>query len=114
MVRLKDWGIAYEADSLHRKLVQEHFRFDGITTGLSANGTAERCGQKDNDASCLPRKPRASSRLKAVQTSSSQSRRFAKRCHVPARDRRKAEKTGEVLGGPAESSRGVSPARSGG
>ena len=41
IIRWKCWGIEYEADSRHRKLIIEHFGFDGRTRSLKANGGKE-------------------------------------------------------------------------
>ena len=41
IVRYKEWGIEYEADPKHRKLILEHFGMDETTRSLKTNGGKE-------------------------------------------------------------------------
>ena len=40
-VRWKDWGIEYEADKRHRKVIIEYFGFNEKTKGLTGNGVSD-------------------------------------------------------------------------
>ena len=41
VVRWRSWGIEYQADPKHRKLVMEYFGFDETTRALQNNGGKE-------------------------------------------------------------------------
>ena len=57
-VRWKDWGIEYEADEKHRKIVMEHFGLDENTHGLTWNEIDE-IREEENDAEELASGERA-------------------------------------------------------
>ena len=38
VVRWKDWGIEYEADPKHTKIVEEYFGFEAGSKTLTSNG----------------------------------------------------------------------------
>jgi hypothetical protein len=48
-VRFKDWGIEYEADPKHRRVVLEFFGFQEGTRELQGNGSPEEAGEKEDE-----------------------------------------------------------------
>lgn len=47
-VAWRTWGISYEADPRHRKLITDYFVFDATTRKLSINGSKELDGQNED------------------------------------------------------------------
>ena len=49
IVRWKEWGIEFEADPRHRKLLLEHFGFDEKSRELSVTGVTEEEEEGDEE-----------------------------------------------------------------
>ena len=47
-VAWRTWGISYEADPRHRKLITEYFGFDATSRKLTTNGSKEVDGQNED------------------------------------------------------------------
>ena len=48
-VRWKAWGIEYEADERHRKIIMEYYGFNEKSNGLTGNGNVETGDEDDVD-----------------------------------------------------------------